>query len=208
MNAPRKDTGRRLEEFSAIWIKHMGKLSPVTNASEALEQGAALLMVKQITPHGSWRNKVNQLGLEASTASKLMACARRFKDAPPAFLAAVGSFSKLYELLALSHGFCDELSDGKPVGCLTWETLSGMTCLELRQEVRAINEAQRNDPDNPGMKALKRVLMCADNARRTVQLTVEEERMLRLFRQCNAEAREALFNVAKYGVLCSAIQVR
>ena len=194
MNAPRKDTGRRLEEFSAIWIKHMGKLSPVTTASEALEQGAALLMVKQITPHGYWRNKVNQLGLEASTASKLMACARRFKDAPPAFLAAVGSFSKLYELLALSHGFCDELSDGKPVGCLTWETLSGMTCLELRQEVRAVNEAALK---NSGSAPVPRTLRCLIDLPRNTLLTVEDERMLRLFRQADNKTRQALFLVAE-----------
>jgi hypothetical protein len=194
MNAPRKDAGKRLEEFSAIWIKHIGKLSPVTTASEALEQGAALLMVKQITPHGSWRNKVNQLGLEASTSSRLMACARRFKDAPPTFLAAVGSFSKLYELLALSHGFCDELSDGKPVGRLTWETLSGMTCLELREEVRAVNDAASK---NPGSEPVPRALKCLFNPPRSTVLTVEEERMLRLFRQANEKTREALFLVAE-----------
>lgn len=196
MNAPRKDTGKRLEEFSAIWIKHMGRMSPVTSASEAIEQGAALLMVKQITPHGSWRNKVNQLGLEASTASKLMACARRFKDAPPAFLAAVGSFSKLYELLALSHGSCDELADGQPVGGISWQTLAGMTCNELRKEVREVNEAQLKIPENPFAKTVSKVLNAIAPPPRTVQ-QVDEERLLRLFRQCDAKAREALFLVAE-----------
>lgn len=197
MNAPRNHTGARLEEFSAIWIKHMGKLSPVVTASEALEQGAALLMVKQITPHGRWRNKVNQLGLEASAASKLMACARRFKEAPPAFLVAVGSFSKLYELLALSHGSCDDLMEGQQVGLISWQTIAGMTCQELRREVRSVNEAQHKAP---GPKQPPIALECLFKKAKPAPIKVEEERLLRLFRQCDAKAREALFLVAELGV--------
>ena len=200
MNAPRKDTGKRLEEFSAIWLKNLQGFKPAGTVRTALEQGAALLMVKQITDHGSWRNKVNQLGLEASSAARLMACARRFNAAKPAFLDAVGSFSKLHELLPLDGDMCEDLMVGKPVHGLTLEAISAMTTKELRDAVRALRAAENESCSalTPRQQArIDGLITPVEKLPWPGQLTVDEERMLRLFRQCNAKAQEALFTVAE-----------
>jgi len=165
------------------WFKHLSDFRATRTARAAIEQGNHLLRVKASLPHGEWLNHLaNVPGLSANTAQRLMAVARRFSGAPDAFLDAVGSVSKLIELLTLDDA--ELLMRGEAVNGLTLERIEHMTVTELRVAKR---DAQARD------RAECRPVRQAN----LVRLSVEEERMLRLFRKCTKPAKAALFRVAE-----------
>lgn len=180
MAAPRKPkSAAHWEALASQWVKHLGEFKTARTARDAMQQGNHLLLLKEASPHGTWRDRVNMLGLDARTAEKLMRLARRFAHAPDAFIQAAGTVSKLLELLPLESEQVDALCNGQTSDGLTLERLTSMSVLEIRAAVYA---ATGRKPPAPSPKP--------------VRLSVEEERMLRLFRQCSAPAREALFSVA------------
>ena len=180
MTAPRKTPGAaRWEAEASRWVKHLGEFTTARTARDAVQQGNHLLLLKAASPHGTWRNLVNTLGLSVSVAERLMAMSRRFADAPTSFFGAVGSAGKMIELLPLQGA--EELAHGAEIHGLTLERIKPMTVLQLRAAVRAACVAMGRAPSPPP---------------KPVHLTADEERMLRLFRQCSAPAREALFSVA------------
>lgn len=203
-----KLTADQWEALASSWARHGMPMGRVNTARRCVEAGIRLLMLKEVTPHGEFRDRVNMLGVEASAAPRYMAVARRFRGAPDAFFDAIGSASKLVELLPLDDA--DALAQGKPVHGLTLERVAQMTVKELREAVRAIVEKERSEG---------RVLMDSCKARLAakasgveanaptaahlrkltslrVRLNAEEERMLRRFRKCNPEGRAALLQVA------------
>lgn len=188
MNAPRSDKAARWEQLSSRWVKHLGEFKTARTARDAMQQGAELLMLKEASPYGTWKDRANSLGLDAKTAQRLMAVARRFESAPKAFFDAVGTVTKLFELLSLDSDLCDLLMQGEGVHGLTLETIAAMSTQELRGEVREANAVFAG-------VSIRRAP--AQNLPWPGQLTVDEERMLRLFRQCDAKTREALFLVAE-----------
>lgn len=183
MTAPRKPkSAAHWEALASQWVKHLGEFKTARTARDAMQQGNHLLLLKEASPHGTWRDRVNMLGLSSDTAQRLMAVARRFSSAPDAFFAAVGTASRLFELLPLEPKAVDVLCSGRDVHGLTPDSISTMTVMELRSAVRAALAAEGREVSPPRPAP--------------VRLSVEEERMLRLFRQCHAPAREALFSVA------------
>lgn len=190
MAAPRKAPGAaRWEALASQWVKHLGEFKTARTAKDVMAQGTHLLMLKEASFHGEWRNHVNRLGLSAHAASKLMAVARRFVDAPDAFFDAIGGASKLTELLPLPDPDTGTLAHGGEVHGLTLEGIKPMTVLQLRKAVRLLLGIKN-------MAALRVALEPIAQAT-PVRLSVDEERMLRLFRKCSAPAREALFGVAQ-----------
>ena len=182
MTAPHKSPGAaRWEALAARWARH-GKLVPKNSARDAVALGVQLLMLKDAAAHGTWRNSVNAMGLKAGQACRFMALARRFADAPDAFFDAVGSATKMVELMPLL--IADELARGEAAHGLTLERIKPMTVLELRKAVRTACARAA------GVEVLPLT------PPKPVRLSVDDERMLRLFRQCRAPAREALFSVA------------
>lgn len=183
MTAPRKPkSAAHWEALASQWVKHLGEFKTARTARDAMQQGNLLLLLKEVSQHGTWRNRVNMLGLETRTAENLMAVARRFSKAPAAFFEAACSVSKLRELLPLDPEQIDALCNGEAVHGLKLDDIAMMTVLELRSAVRAALAAEGRKVSPPRPVAAR--------------LSVEEERMLRLFRQCSAPAREALFSVA------------
>ena len=85
-------------------------------------------------------------------------------------------------MLPLNAVQVNALCSGEAVHGLTLDDVAMMTVMELRAAVRAALAAEGREVSPP-----RPAPVC---------LSVEEERMLRLFRQCNAPAREALFSVA------------
>lgn len=180
MTAPRKaKSAAHWEALASQWVKHLGEFKTARTARDAMQQGNHLLLLKEASPHGTWRDRVNMLGLSSDTATRLMAVARRFSTAPDALIQASGTVSKLVALLPLKPEQVDALCNGEAADGLTLERLTSMSVLEIRAAVYA---ATGREPPAPSSKPLR--------------LSVEEERMLRLFRQCSAPAREALFSVA------------
>ncbi len=183
MAAPRKPkSAARWEALASQWVKHLGEFKTARTARDAMQQGNHLLLLKEASPHGTWRDRVNMLGLDARIAEKLMRLARRFENAPNAFFEAAGKVTKLIELLPFNAVQVNALCNGEAVHGLTLDDIAVMNVLELRAAVRAALAAEGREISPPRPTP--------------VHLSVEEERMLRLFRQCSAPAREALFSVA------------
>lgn len=199
MPAPR--TGKSAAHWEALasqWVKHLGGFKTARTARDAIEQGNHLLLLKEASPHGTWRDEMNKRALDARTASRLMRIARQFRDAPDAFFEAVGSVSKLFELVPLGDDAC-ELAEGKEVCGLTLERVAQMTVKELRAAVcTALASADEPVLYDRHETSRKLVRATAPPLRTVpkVRLTVEEERMLRRYRKCNAEGRAALLQVA------------
>lgn len=182
MTAPRKKNDPMRWESLFDQLARHGTAVPRRSARDAVAIGMDLLTLKAALPHGAFLNKVNALGIPASLAQRHMGSARRFAQAPDAFFDAVGSATKLFELLPLAD--YQELMHGEAVHGLTLERIKPMTVLVLRKAVRtACTRA-----------AGVEVLLLTPP--KPVRLSVDDERMLRLFRQCRAPAREALFSVA------------
>lgn len=170
----------RERQLIALWARH-GVLGPRRTAHDAMALGAQLLLVKSATPRGEFMDRVNSLGLNASSASRYMAVARRFFHLPDSFLDIVGTASNLMELLPLEDGAVNALARGEAVDGLSADALSNATVKTLRQAARE----QAAD-----------VVQLFESHLAKVTLSVEEERMLRRFRQCDKEGREATLQVA------------
>ena len=164
------------------WLEKGLVIGRVRKAKEAVAAGIQLHVLKAALPHGQFSDRVNQLGISDRAASRYMALARRFHEACAPFFDAVGSASKMAELLSLAEA--QALAQGKPVGMLTLEAISGMTVKELRQ---AIRQHMSDTGLAPPKVAEKRA---------PVRLNVQEERMLRRYRKCRPEAQEALLHMA------------
>lgn len=183
MAAPRKPkSAAHWEALASQWVKHLGEFKTARTARDAMQQGNHLLLLKEASPHGTWRDRVNMLGLSSDTAQRLMAVARRFSTAPDALFEAAGKVKKLIELLPLDAVQVEALCNGEAVHGLMLDDIAVMTVQELRSAVRAALAAEGREVSPPRPAP--------------VLISVEEERMLRLFRQCSAPAREALFSVA------------
>lgn len=153
-------------------VKHLGEFKTARTARDAMAQGTHLLMLKEASPHGSWLNQVKTLGLASSTANHLMAMARRFADAPDAFFEAVGTVSKMAELLPLEDALM--LVQGDEVHGLTLERIKSMSVLKLRAAVReACQHAAGSEEERQAL--LEKELSLTRP--KPVHLPVEEERM-------------------------------
>lgn len=164
------------------WLEKGLVIGRVRKAKEAVTAGIQLHVLKAALPHGQFSDRVNELGISDRAARRYMALARRFHNACEPFFEAVGSTTKMVELLPLEDA--QALAQGRPVGTLTLEAISDMTVKELRQAIR-------QHMSDTGFAPPKVAEKCA-----TVRLNVQEERMLRRYRKCRPEAKEALLHMA------------
>lgn len=200
-----KLTAEEWEALASSWARHGMPMGRAKTARHCLEVGIRLQVLKEVTPHGEFLDRVNRLGLDSRTARRYMAVARRFCVASDAFFEAIGTASKLVELLPLDEA--EALARGKPVHDLTLDRVAQMTVKELRAAVRAVMASERSALAADWESAIARIASTQPTASNAsarlperptpkVRLTVEEERMLRRYRKCNAEGRAALLQVA------------
>lgn len=169
---------QRSDAIAALLAQHI-KPRPVRTAQDAFSMGSLLWVVKETAARGRWRAYVNQIGISAQQAERLIACARRFSDVSASFLGSVGSASNLFELLALSSDEIGAMALGLEVRGLTLAQIGTLTKAQLRTAINA-------HMDQPLIAS----------KRKPAHLGVDEEHMLRLFRQCNKKERAALLSVA------------
>ena len=187
MAAERKDKGAVSAEALADQLARNGIFPQRNGAREAVALGLKLLAFKNDTPHGGWCDSLERMGFSTSVASRNMGIARRFASAPDAFFDAIGSASKMAMLLPLSLFSIDVLLCGENLHGLTLERIRTMTAKQLTAEIQEIIPLDKEHVLSllkPPGKAFPELL------------SAEEKRLLHLFRQCNAPAREALFSVA------------
>lgn len=105
-----------------------------------LELGKRLLLLKELTPHGEFTQRVELLGIGERMARKFMSATLKFsKRHSNAVLHAAGSQSKLLELVVLDDGEIEALENGGAVGDITLDTIEAMSVSELK---KALREAQ------------------------------------------------------------------
>ena len=120
-----------------------------------LEVGRGLCALKEACEHGEFGKRLQVLGIDGPVASRFILAASRFSNLPLAanLTKAIGTQSKLFELMVLDADEVQELAAGGEVRGLDTDDIAGMT----RNELRAALKASRDQ-----LAAKDRVL--ADNA--------------------------------------------
>lgn len=102
-----------------------------------LELGKRLLILKEMTPHGEFKQRTEMLNINERTARRFMTTALKFnKTDNLSVLKAAGNQSKLLELLVLDDEEITELSNGGSVNDITLDDIDRMTASELRKKLR------------------------------------------------------------------------
>lgn len=110
-------------------------------AEACLELGKRLLLLKELTPHGHFVNRVEALGIHYRTAARFMTTAVKFsKSDTKSLLIAAGSQAKLLELTMLDDDDITILSEGGSVRGLELDTIRSMGVTQLRQAVRDLED--------------------------------------------------------------------
>lgn len=112
------------------------------SAIDAVTIGKSILVLKAGCRHGEYQSRLDQLDISDRGASRYIAVAVTFSDKPKV-LQAVGSKSKLFELLPLEDEQVSDLEKGIAVGDLTLESVESMTVLELRKAVKVAIQPER-----------------------------------------------------------------
>jgi hypothetical protein len=122
----------------------------VNQASESFfEAGKRLLLLKEHEEHGEFLNALERIGIDDSTARKLMSVAARFADSKT--LVSL-SRSKLLELAVLDDEDLAELDKGGTAAGLTFDDVDRMGVRELRAALR--KEREQRDDDNQANERL------------------------------------------------------
>ncbi|MBP8005369.1 MAG: hypothetical protein KAZ18_00475 [Acinetobacter sp.] len=104
---------------------------------DCLEMGKCLVLLKESTPHGEFKQRIGMLNINERTARRFMSVALKFsQNGQMSVLKAAGSQSKLLELLVLDDEEISELNDGGSVNGITLDDIDCMTTSELRTKLR------------------------------------------------------------------------
>lgn len=107
-----------------------------------LELGKRLILLKELTPHGEFKQRTEMLNINERTAQRFISAALKFsKSDNLSLLKAAGNQSKLLELLVLDDEDIAELSDGGSVNGITLDDIDRMTASELRKKLREAKES-------------------------------------------------------------------
>lgn len=134
---------------------------------DCLEMGKCLVLLKESTPHGEFKQRIGMLNINERTARRFMSVALKFsQNGQMSVLKAAGSQSKLLELLVLDDEEISELNDGGSVNGITLDDIDCMTTSELRTKLR---EAKAN------LAAVEQVVQTKDQ--KTNELLAENAKL-------------------------------
>lgn len=106
-------------------------------AEACFELGKRLLILKELTPHGEFQQRIDLLGIEYRSAARLMSIASKFcKSANLSLLKASSTQSKLLELLILDDSEIEALEAGKTVRGVDLDKIDTMSVRELKAALR------------------------------------------------------------------------
>lgn len=109
------------------------------SVEDVLELGKRLLLMKEMTPHGEFSNRVQLLGFSVRLSQKFMQAARKFcKSENFSHLKNLSSINqgKFLELVVLDDDEIKELSEGGSVLDIQLDEIDCMTASELRKKLR------------------------------------------------------------------------
>lgn len=103
-----------------------------------LELGKRLLILKEITPHGEFTQRVDLLGISPTTAKRFMSATLKYSKRPTSgvLLNAVGTHSKLLELLTLDDDDINVIESGGSIGDINLDSIETMSVRELKKALR------------------------------------------------------------------------
>lgn len=110
---------------------------PGLTVDDWLKVGWKLLELRESVEHGEFTPAVERLGLDRSTASRLIRSARFFSHLPQV-RKHVPSKSMMFELLALDDVQLDEMERTGCTGGLRLKDIHRLTVKELRQAVLSV----------------------------------------------------------------------
>lgn len=114
--------------------------------NECLELGKTLLIIKELTPHGGFRDRIELLGISYSAAKRFMQATLKFsKGATSRLLESAGTQAKLLELLVLDDDELKELSENGSTRGIALDDIETMTTRELRAALRREREDLTKD---------------------------------------------------------------
>lgn len=107
-------------------------------AEACLELGKRLIILKELTPHGEFVQRIELLGLTARATQKFMQAAFKFsKSANLALLTEkIGSQSKLLELVTMDDDDIAQLANGESVRGLSLDAIDTLTTSQLKAALR------------------------------------------------------------------------
>lgn len=110
------------------------------SVESVLEIGRGLMVLKASVGHGNFTARLNELDIEDRLAQRFMAAAIKFSNASTSthVVNAIGTQSKLFELLVLDDDQMDELMTDGQVGDLKLDKIATMTTRELRKTLREV----------------------------------------------------------------------
>lgn len=147
-------------------------------AEACFELGKRLLVLKELTPHGEFEQRIELLGIERRAAQRFMAVSRKFSNATTSpLLKVVETQSKLLELLVLDDDEVSALESGETVRGIGLDDIEIMSVRELKAALReskanlatkddqiAAKNAKLDDLDAQLTKTKKRVAKEAPDA--------------------------------------------
>lgn len=107
-----------------------------------LEVGRGLSVLKEACPHGQFLSRLEVIGLDRKVAAKFMQAVEKFSNVSSTrhFAAAIGSQTKLFELLVLDDDQIEDLVLEGETGPLKFDEVDSMSVKELRAKVRAAKQ--------------------------------------------------------------------
>ena len=102
-----------------------------------LELGKRLLLLKEMTPYGEFKQRIELLGMNYRMANRFMSATLKFaKSDTKSLLKVVGNQTKLLELITLDDDEIIELNEGGSARGITLDSISTMSVTELRKALR------------------------------------------------------------------------
>ncbi len=158
-----------------------------------LEVGRGLTVLKAACEHGQFLPRLEVLGIDRKVAAKFMQTAAKFASRSGPVLKAIGSQTKLFELLILDDEQIDELELSGQTGELTLDDVASMSVKELRAALREARESYSAQGEVMARKnrELDETRQALEKTRRQVQAMSVDERAKALRQEVVALAFEA-----------------
>ncbi|WP_405119469.1 hypothetical protein [Pseudomonas leptonychotis] len=158
-----------------------------------LEVGRGLSVLKAACEHGQFIPRLEVLGIDHSVAKRFMQTAAKFASRSTPMLKAIGSQSKLFELLLLDDEQIDELELSGQTGELSLDDVASMSVKELRAALRETRESYSAQGEVMARKnsELDETRQTLEKTRRQVAAMTPDERAKALRQEVAALAYEA-----------------
>ncbi len=184
------------------------------SVESVLEVGKRLLLLKEVTGHGNFVERIEALGIGERMAQRFMASTLKFSKASSTTLLTLPNLNqgKLLELLILDDGEIEALNNGDDVRGIQLDDVDCMSVSELRRALRkekADRDAAiaRAEADASGQIAAKDRLL-AEKTKRISELVEEKNRRdIQTDSERYAELEERLGEAA-FGAVCGIFPVR